>query len=96
MTLHPPAAEKTSLERRVTPLGVALGSAPADALDRETGLSIRFIRGWKPDEARWRNTLDATQYPHLHVSIDASGYCHFCGLLAFPPQPVQNGADTHE
>lgn len=52
----------------------------ADARDTETGISIRFIREWKPEKDTFRNMLDAAQYPHLHCSIDGEGYCWFCGL----------------
>lgn len=66
--------------------------------DRETGLSIRFVREFDPDRDRFSSTMDATMYPHQHLSM--FGYCWFCGLrmspLASQPQTVQNGAVTHE
>ena len=56
-----------------------MSDQPRIVRDTETGLSIRLIREWKPEDEKFVTVLEWT-FPHMHVRL-ADGYCGICGCL---------------
>lgn len=62
-----------------------------EAEDKQVGLSIRFIREWKPDTDRNGSALEAVAMSCFYLGhlFTDKGYCDICGYAGrLAPQPA--------